>query len=181
MKRHNRFAMTVLTTITIAMTDITSYAADDGMAGEPATEQVTTESTTNIADIDFVTDNSAETLCVATVEPEEVKPSFQGMELRFSEEYPTDGPRMTPKRGVLMFNGHRETYYSQKVLPGGGLDIPGRHVADDGTVRDGDGFIVVAADFGFMPRGTELMTSLGPARVYDTGCVYGTIDIYVNW
>jgi hypothetical protein len=25
------------------------------------------------------------------------------------------------------------------------------------------------------------MISLGPAKVYDSGCSYGTIDVYVNW
>ena len=117
----------------------------------------------------------------ADADVETEKPSFGGMELRYSEPYPTEGERLTRRRGVLWFNGHRETYYSQRVLPGGGLDIPGRHVAEDGTVRDGDGYIVVAADMAFLPRGTEVMTSLGPAKIYDTGCDYGTVDIYVDW
>ena len=83
--------------------------------------------------------------------------------------------------GVKYYNGHRETWYSQKVLPGSGLKIPGRHVADDGTIRDGDGYIVVASDLSYLSRGSVVMTSLGPGKVYDTGCAYGTIDIYVNW
>ena len=76
---------------------------------------------------------------------------------------------------------HKETYYSQRVLPGNSLAIPGRHVADDGTVRDGEGYISVAADPSYLPKGSTIMTSMGPAKVYDTGCAYGTIDIYVNW
>ena len=83
--------------------------------------------------------------------------------------------------GVKKFEGHRETWYSQKVLPGGGLKIPGRHVADDGTVRDGEGYIVVASDLSYLSRDSVVLTSLGPGKVYDTGCAYGTIDIYVNW
>lgn len=83
--------------------------------------------------------------------------------------------------GVVYFNGHKETYYSQKVLPGGGLKIPGRHLAEDGTVRDEEGYICVAADWNYLPYGETVLTSLGPARVYDTGCDYGVIDIYVNW
>lgn len=86
---------------------------------------------------------------------------------------------LTPSKGVVYFNGHRETYYSQKVLPGGGLNIPGRHVAEDGTIRDADGYICVASsDY---PRGTVVETSLGPGKVYDTGCASGTIDIYTDW
>ena len=88
---------------------------------------------------------------------------------------------LNKRRGAIYYNGHRETYYSEKVLPGNGLRIPGRHVADDGTIRDENGYICVAADPGFLARGTVLITSLGPAKVYDSGCAYGTVDIYVNW
>lgn len=42
---------------------------------------------------------------------------------------------LTPSKGRIWYNGHTETYYSQKVLPGGGLAIPGRHIASDGTIR----------------------------------------------
>lgn len=103
------------------------------------------------------------------------------LRMEYSALYTTAGSRLTRSKGAQYFNGHKETYYSERVLPGTSLAIPGRHVADDGTVRDGDGFICVAADPGFMPKGSILITSLGPAKVYDCGCAYGTIDIYVNW
>lgn len=99
--------------------------------------------------------------------------------LEYSSVYSYNG--LTKSKGVVFYNGHRETYYSEKVLPGNGLNIPGRHVADDGTIRDADGYICVAADPGFMAKGSILITSLGPAKVYDSGCAYGTIDIYVSW
>ena len=101
--------------------------------------------------------------------------------MKYSESYTYSSSRLTKSRGALYFNGHKETYYSQNVLPGTSLRIPGRHIADDGTVRDGDGFICVAADPGYLAKGSVVITSLGPAKVYDTGCAYGTIDIYVNW
>ncbi len=101
--------------------------------------------------------------------------------LQYSERYNVSSNPLTSFKGVVYYNGHRETYYSQRVLPGNGLNIPGRHVADDGTIRDGDGYICVAANSAYMKKGTTLMTSLGPAKVYDCGCAYGTIDIYVNW
>lgn len=101
--------------------------------------------------------------------------------LQYSERYNVSSNPLTAFKGVVYYNGHRETYYSQRVLPGNGLNIPGRHVADDGTIRDGDGYICVAANSAYMQKGTTLMTSLGPAKVYDCGCAYGTIDIYVNW
>lgn len=94
-------------------------------------------------------------------------------------DYPSGSGVLTPEKGVNYFNGHRETYYSQKVLPGYGLNIPGRHVASDGTIRDKDGYICVASsDY---PKGTVVETSLGPGKVYDTGCASGTIDIYTDW
>lgn len=86
---------------------------------------------------------------------------------------------LTPSKGRIWFNGHTETYYSQKVLPGGGLNIPGRHIASDGTIRDGDGYIVLASDD--YPKGTVVQTSLGPGKVYDTGSGKGNIDLYTDW
>jgi hypothetical protein len=93
----------------------------------------------------------------------------------------TSGGVLTKSKGVVYFNGHRETYYSQKVLPGKGLKIPGRHVAADGTIRDKDNYICVAADPKYLAKGSIVETSLGMAKVYDCGCAYGTIDVYVNW
>lgn len=101
------------------------------------------------------------------------------LKMEYSGVYSYNG--LNKRRGAIYFNGHRETYYSEKVLPGNGLRIPGRHVADDGTIRDDNGYICVAADPGFLARGSILITSLGPAKVYDSGCAYGTVDIYVNW
>ena len=93
--------------------------------------------------------------------------------------YPSDGGVLTPSKGVNNYGGHRETYYSQKVLPGHGLAIPGRHVAADGTIRDANGFLCLASsDY---PKGTQVMTSLGMGIVYDTGCASSTIDIYTDW
>lgn len=94
-------------------------------------------------------------------------------------DMPSGSGVLTKKKGVNYYNGHRETYYSQKVLPGHGLKIPGRHVASDGTIRDSDGYICVASsDY---PKGTVVQTSLGAGKVYDSGCASGTIDLYTDW
>ena len=103
------------------------------------------------------------------------------LELKYSDLYTYASTRLSKNKGAIYFNGHKETYYSQNVLPGASLRIPGRHVAADGTVRDGDGYISVAANTAYMSKGTILITSLGPAKVYDSGCAVGVIDIYVNW
>ena len=86
---------------------------------------------------------------------------------------------LTPSKGRIWYNGHTETYYSQKVLPGGGLAIPGRHIASDGTIRDADGYIVLASDD--YPKGTVVETSLGAGKVYDTGSGSGNVDLYTDW
>lgn len=75
--------------------------------------------------------------------------------------------------------GLKETWYSQKVLPGGGLKIPGRHVNNEGFVCDGDGYICVSSST--YPKGTIIETSRGMGKVYDSGCAPGVLDIYVNW
>ncbi|MDD3402224.1 MAG: hypothetical protein PHQ72_02550 [Hespellia sp.] len=102
-----------------------------------------------------------------------------GSSSRPSYSYPTSGGALTPDKGVVYFNGHRETYYSQRVLPGTGLNIPGRHVAADGTIRDRDNYICVASSD--LAKGTLVETSLGMGKVYDSGCASGTIDIYTDW
>ena len=128
------------------------------------------------------TDNNAENPVEEPIE-EPAKPTFQGVELQYSARYNITSARLSKSKGVTYYNGHKETYYSQRVLSGKGLrslNNNGRHVADDGTVRDGDGYIAVACNY--LPKGSTIMTSLGPGKVYDTGGMTGKwIDIYVNW
>lgn len=83
-------------------------------------------------------------------------------------------------QGEIYYGGHRYTWYSEKVLPGGGLNIPGRHVNEDGYVCDEYGYVVVAScDYS---QGTILDTPLGlQAKVYDICPISGTIDVYVSW
>lgn len=119
-----------------------------------------------------------------TNKPEEkIKPMYEGIELEYSAAYNISSSRLSKSKGVTYYNGHKETYYSQRVLSGKGLKMlnnNGRHVANDGTVRDGDGYIAVACNY--LPKGSRIMTSLGPGKVYDTGGMTGKwIDIYVNW
>ena len=143
---------------------------------EELTEELTEEETEEIIiERDYVSYDDL------SVEEREVALQNGTLALEYSGLYTNSSDRLTKSRGALYYNGHKETYYSEKVLPGSGLKIPGRHVADDGTIRDEDGYICVAADWSYMPKGSILVTSLGPAKVYDTGCSYGTIDIYVSW
>lgn len=99
-------------------------------------------------------------------------------------------PEMTPKAkysasyfrraGVIHWNGWRWTWYSEKVLPGGGLRIPGRHVDENRYVVDENGYICVSSSK--LTRGTVIDTPFGrKGKVYDTGCARNTIDVYVSW
>ena len=85
------------------------------------------------------------------------------------------------RQGVIYENDTRYTWYSQRVLQGGGLtelNENGRHV-EDGFVKDGDGYIAVASsDYEI---GTVVDTPFGEGKVYDTGCASGTIDVYTDF
>lgn len=83
-------------------------------------------------------------------------------------------------RGVLNWNGWRWTWYSQQVLPGYGLSIPGRHVDENGYVCDENEYICLASSV--LSMGTVLDTPFGKqGKIYDSGCAFDTIDVYVNW
>lgn len=80
--------------------------------------------------------------------------------------------------GIINWNGYKFSYYSQSVLPGLGLSIPGRHVNEDGYVVDGDGYIVLAND---SPIGTTIPTPFGAmGKVYDRGTYGNHYDVYVK-
>ena len=81
-------------------------------------------------------------------------------------------------RGVIYWSGYKFTYYSEKVLPGGGLRIPGRHVNADGYVADEDGYIVLAGD---AAMGTVFETPFGyKGKIYDRGTVGNHLDVYIS-
>lgn len=80
--------------------------------------------------------------------------------------------------GAVNWGGYRFTYYSEQVLPGPGLEIPGRHVNDDGYVSDSDGYIVLAGD---APKGTVFETPFGhPGKIYDRGTFGTHLDVYIR-
>ena len=103
------------------------------------------------------------------------------VQLQYSAPYNICENHLTHDNGSINVYGHHETWYSTKEAAGQAtaVDIPGKHVADDGTIRDEDGYICVASsDHDFY---TIVMTSVGPGKVYDTGCSHGTIDVYTTW
>lgn len=107
--------------------------------------------------------------------------SWDGWDLHYSEPYNVTSNHLTRSNGSIRYNGHRETWYSTNEGCGKNTawEIPGKHVADDGTIRDADGYICVASSD--HKKHTIIMTSVGPGKVYDTGCSHGTIDVYTDW
>lgn len=82
--------------------------------------------------------------------------------------------------GVLYWGGWKWTWYSERVLRGEGLNIPGRHTDDDGYICDEDDYICLASSA--LEKGDILDTPLGKqGKIYDCGCASNTIDVYVNW
>lgn len=82
--------------------------------------------------------------------------------------------------GVITWNNYRWTWYSQKVLPGGGLSIPGRHVDENGYVCDENDRICLAS--GFVDKGTVVSTPFGKEGcVYDYCATANTYDVYTNF
>lgn len=83
-------------------------------------------------------------------------------------------------QGIINWGGYRFSYYSERVLPGPGLNIPGRHTAD-GFVRDENGYLVLAANN--FPKGSIHPTPFGMpgiVRDYCAGCWSNQLDVYTR-
>lgn len=127
---------------------------------------------------------------VEEAEPEVVEDEYYVEEEYYEEEYVEPdyssvnneyySPGELRSMGVIYSGGWRWTWYSQNVLPGGGLAIPGRHVDENGYVCDENGRICLASsDLGW---GTVVSTPFGKEGcVYDSGCDSGTLDVYVDF
>lgn len=101
--------------------------------------------------------------------------------LEYTEPYQIMECHLTRLNGSIDVYGHHETWYSTSE-PGGkatAKPIPGKHVADDGTIRDEAGYICVASSD--LPFFSTVMTSVGPGKVYDCGCRHGIVDVYTTW
>ena len=158
-------------------------------ATEPVTEaaEVATETDKKSESVGKMVFNSerktAERTAVTTEEifGEINEDGYGWVQLQYSAPYNICENHLTHDNGSINVYGHHETWYSTKEAAGQAtaVDIPGKHVADDGTIRDEDGYICVASsDHDFY---TIVMTSVGPGKVYDTGCSHGTIDVYTTW
>lgn len=87
-------------------------------------------------------------------------------------------PSYFKRMGVISYNGWRWTWYSQRVLPGSGLRIPGRHVDERGFVCDSDNYICLASNS--IGYGGIIDTPFGKkGKVYDSGCDW--VDVYTDF
>ena len=150
---------------------------------EATTERVTEAKTEHKKEIELEIVEISETAIAMEIvaDTQSGVNEFEGVTLQYSEPYHITDNHLTRSNGLIRFNGHRETWYSTNESAGKetARDIPGKHVADDGTIRDKDGYVCVASsDLAFY---TKVMTSVGPGKVYDCGCSSGTIDVYTNW
>lgn len=173
---------TTTTTSTTTTTETTTTVTEAPVVEtEPITEAPTEPEPVYVAaPVETETETEPVIQADAPATGENVCP-VTGITLQYTSAYCIYESPLTRQAGVVYYGGHKETYYSENVLPGPGLAIPDRHHGDDGTIRDADGYICVAADYSFLPYGSIIVTSLGPGKVYDTGCAWGTVDIYTCW
>lgn len=82
--------------------------------------------------------------------------------------------------GVIYWGNWKWTYYSENILPGYGLSIPGRHNDENGYICDGNDYICLASSS--LSKGVVIDTPFGKqGKIYDCGCAYDTIDVYTSW
>ncbi len=155
---------------------LTSTSSSSG--GETASYSSGSSSTETSSSSSSTESSSADTSYSSSESTETVSESSSSSS---SSSYASTGGDgvLTKSKGVNYYNGRMETWYTQRILPGEALNIPGRHLDDRGIVCDGDGYICVASDD--YPKGTILETSLGMAKVYDSGPGHGIVDIYTDW
>lgn len=91
---------------------------------------------------------------------------------------PSSGSGNFQSDGVWYDNNYRYTWYSSNAAYH--YRTPEWTAGTDGIYRDSEGYVVVASSD--HAQGTVITdTPFGPAKVYDTGCASGTLDIYTNY
>lgn len=91
---------------------------------------------------------------------------------------PSSGSGNFQADGVWYDNNYRYTWYSSNAAYH--YRTPEWTAGSDGVYRDSEGYVVVASsDYA---QGTVIEdTPFGAAKVYDTGCASGTLDVYTNY
>ena len=91
---------------------------------------------------------------------------------------PSSGSGNFQADGVWYDENYRYTWYSSNAAYH--YRTPEWTAGSDGVYRDSEGYVVVASSD--HAQGTVIEnTPFGPAKVYDTGCTSGTLDVYTNY
>ena len=91
---------------------------------------------------------------------------------------PSSGSGNFQADGVWYDENYRYTWYSSNAAYH--YRTPEWTAGSDGIYRDAEGYVVVASSD--HAQGTVISdTPFGAAKVYDTGCASGTLDIYTNY
>lgn len=169
------------TSVTVPQIPVAGAFAETGVSTVPSVSEKVEEQVTEKEE-EVVEESAAQTEEAtneaqeeSVVEEAEDAPAAEVVESSSSGEY-SFGEFMN--MGVINWGGHRWTYYSETVLSGGGLNIPGRHVSG-GYICDADGYIVLAScDYA---KGTVVSTPFGRSgKIYDYCPTSGTLDVYVH-
>ena len=155
----------------VAIPVVTEPETEELMSQEPCTEAEEAYDSEAATEELIFTD-----LCQETEEEQFVhyQDTYEGPVVVYSPEY-------FERAGLIDFNGWTWSWYSERVLPGTGLDIPGRYTCHQGFVRDWEGYICLASDV--LEHGTVVWTPFGSyGKVYDCGVGNSDwIDVYVGW
>ena len=161
------------------ITEVAATKKDEEVKEETiiATMENITEKTTEFITIKHTTAvNLTTTKSAETTKPKEMEVQITKTEVGktlYSASY-------FMNMGVIHWNGWKWTWYSERVLPGGGLNIPGRHADSNGYICDSNDYICLSSSS--LSKGTIIATPFGKSgKVYDTGCAGNVIDVYVSW
>ena len=171
----DRTETTTQVTTTLPTTEVTTEVTTEDVSttNTTTTTTTTTETTTQKETTTKQTTTKPKKKKTTTTTTTEKETENSGSEKIYSASY-------FRRMGVLRWGGWRWTWYSQRVLPGNGLHIPGRHTDSDGYVCDENDYICLASST--LSKGKVLDTPLGKkGKIYDSGCASDTIDVYVNW
>lgn len=141
--------------------------------------EVITEPPTELETEIIIENNKMEE--IESAEKNEVEEEVSEVEINESINYAEYTPQDLEFQGILYWGDWKWTWYSENVLPGGGLDIPGRYTENStGFVCDENGYICLASDS--LDKGTVVDTPFGrQGKVYDCGCAADVLDVYVGW
>lgn len=91
--------------------------------------------------------------------------------------------RKLRRAGRIRWHGYSYTWYSQRVLPGRGLKIPGRHVDAQGFICDKDDYIVIGSSRANKRKKIIMPTPFGKyGKCYDCGNIGSRhADVYAAW